>query len=88
MNQANKIAKQCNDVYLNSDSTVVIDAGNEGLRHFLYHMNKSLEEALSMECQRAISDSKQNTSAIINRHINDINDYINSNICDIIKDSK
>lgn len=88
MKQSDEIAMQCNDVYLNSESTVVIDAKNDALRHYLNHMHESLSFALRIECERAISDFESNLSQIISRHSQDIKDYINSNICDIITDKK
>lgn len=88
MNQADEIAMQCNDVYLTSENTVVIDANNDALRHYLTHMHESLAQSLMMECQRVIADFEHNTACIISRHSQDIKDYINANICDIITDKK
>ena len=86
MFDASEIAKQCNDVYISSENTVVLDSDNCALRHFLTHMHESLAQSLKIECERVISEFKHNSQSIIDRHIQDINDYINSNICDIIKD--
>jgi hypothetical protein len=82
------IVEQGTDVYLNSDSTVVIDTDNDALRDFLSHMTESLAQAMRIECERVVSDFQYNIHEMINRHERDIKDYINANICDMIKDKR
>lgn len=86
--ETSKILNQGNDLYLQSQATVVLDEENDALRHFITHMSESLGQALKMESERAQADFSYNIQSIINRHVTDINDYINANIHNLIKDKE